>query len=159
MSLLCREFCLKVHLPADWNLGFFVRILQNQIFQATHCKNTEIFLRGIKDQYIAYVCSSEKKEWPSQGLAGHSLICGNIASQNWLPAARRKWIYAPMAFFFKPHIRLSALHLWGCGEGRSHLSMGRWRIQAREWNTGSRMWSFRGKRHRDYSIGILSKKI
>lgn len=42
---------------------------------------TKIFLRGMKDQYVACVCSSKKGSSlrPSQGLAGHSLIRGNVA--------------------------------------------------------------------------------
>lgn len=129
MSLLCREFCLKVHLSADWNLGFFVRILQNQIFQTSHHKKAGIFLRGKEDLCAVYIPSSIKRSsWDCLKVWQDTVFSVlMLLPQNQLPAAARKLIYAPMAFTFKPHISdFSILYFWSCGEGRSHLCIAGW---------------------------------
>lgn len=146
MSLLCREFCLKVHLPADWNLEFFVRILQNQIFQITHHKNAGIFLKGKEDQYVSYI--SPPKKWSSwdhlRVWQDTVLFMLTLLPHNQFPAAGRKWICAPMAFSLNSIYQSSVLST-SAGVG-SHLSTATW---ASWWRTGSRPWSFRRQRQRD----------
>lgn len=147
MSLLCRELCLKVHLPADWNLGFFVRILQNQIFQTSHRKNAGIFLRGKEDQYLDYIPLFKKRSsWDHlRVLAGHKPIHVNITSTKSVACCMKEVNIRTYGFFsLNPVYQTSVLSTAG-GVG-SHLGIARWGIRARWWKRGSRLWSLKGER-------------